>query len=123
MLRHALERGSQRAFHFYWGARRPVDLYERALVEQWERRYPNFVFRPVLSEIDDGMEWLGRRGWVHQAVLSEEGSLANATVYASGPPAMIDAIRRDFPGTALPAGELFFDSFEYAPDSQALGTK
>jgi CDP-4-dehydro-6-deoxyglucose reductase len=77
----------------------------------------------VLSEIDDGMEWLGRRGWVHQAVLSEEGSLANATVYASGPPAMIDAIRRDFPGTALPAGELFFDSFEYAPDSQALGTK
>jgi CDP-4-dehydro-6-deoxyglucose reductase len=121
MLRHALERGSKRAFHLYWGARRPVDLYERALVEEWERRYPNFVFRPVLSDAEAGIEWLGRRGWVHDAVLGEEGSLANATVYASGPPAMIDAIRREFPKTRLPADELFFDSFDYAPDSPARG--
>jgi CDP-4-dehydro-6-deoxyglucose reductase len=119
MLRHALERGSGRTFHFYWGARRPVDLYERALVEQWQQRYPNFVFRPVLSEAGEAGVRPGRRGWVHEAVLGEEGSLAGATVYASGPPEMIDAIRREFPRAGLPAGELLFDSFDYAPDSRA----
>jgi len=119
MLRHALELGSQRAFRFYWGARRPPDLYQHALVEEWTRRYPNLVYRPVLSHAGAGDGWSGRQGWVHEVALAEEPSLLDATVYASGPPAMVDAIRREFPRAGLPAAELFFDSFDYAPDSQA----
>jgi len=119
MLRHALERGSKREFHFYWGARRPVDLYEHAQVDGWTRRYPNLKYRPVLSNVEADDPWPGRKGWVHDAALVEEGSLAQATVYASGPPAMIDAIRHGYPKADLADGELLFDSFDYAPDSQA----
>ncbi len=119
ILRHALEGGSTRELHFYWGARRPVDLYEHATVEEWTQRYPNFKYRPVLSSTEAGDPWPGRRGWVHEAVLQEEGSLVDASVYASGPPAMIDAIRHAFPDAGLPAAELLFDSFDFAPDSPA----
>ena len=35
---------------------------------------------------------------------------------ASGPPAMVEAVRHEFTGRGLPAQQLFFDSFEYAPD-------
>ena len=38
-------------------------------------------------------------------------------VYAAGPPAMIEAIRASFPSRGLPAEQLYFDSFDYAPDS------
>ena len=38
-------------------------------------------------------------------------------VYAAGPPAMIEALRATFPRHGLPAGRLYFDSFDYAPDS------
>jgi CDP-4-dehydro-6-deoxyglucose reductase len=119
MLRHALELGSKRSFHFYWGARRPTDLYEQTLVEEWTRRYSNLEYRPVLSHAEATDRWTGGTGWVHEAVLAEEKSLAGATVYASGPPAMVDAIRRDFPPAGLPTDELKFDSFDYAPDSPA----
>jgi CDP-4-dehydro-6-deoxyglucose reductase, E3 len=122
MLRHALERGSTRSFRFYWGARRAADLYEHALVEEWTRRYPNFEYRPVLSHAETADQWSGRTGWVHETVFAEEKSLAGATVYASGPPAMVDAIRRDFPRAGLPPDELLFDSFDYAPDSVARRT-
>jgi CDP-4-dehydro-6-deoxyglucose reductase len=115
MLRHALEGGSKRSMHFYWGARRPADLYEHGLVEEWTRRYPNLEYRPVLSHAEASDRWHGRTGWVHEAVLAEEPALATATVYASGPPAMIEAIRRDFPQAGLPQAELLFDSFDYAP--------
>jgi CDP-4-dehydro-6-deoxyglucose reductase len=117
MLRHALEKGSKRSFHFYWGARRPADLYEHALAEEWSRRYPNFKYRPALSHAEPSDNWSGRKGWVHETVLAEELSLAGATVYASGPPAMIEAIRAEFPKLGLPQEELLFDSFDYAPDS------
>jgi CDP-4-dehydro-6-deoxyglucose reductase len=119
MLRHALEHGSKRSFHFYWGARRPADLYEHALIEEWTRRYPDFEYRPVLSHSEAADRWQGRTGWVHEAVLAEEKSLAGATVYASGPPAMVEAIRHDFPKAGLALDELHFDSFDYAPDSAA----
>ena len=119
ILRDALEHGSQRSFHFYWGARRPADLYQHALIEAWARRHPNLEYRPVLSHGEAADRWQGRTGWVHEAVLAEEKTLAGATVYASGPPAMVDAIRHDFPKAGLALDELHFDSFEYAPDSAA----
>ena len=43
MLRHALERGSTRPLHLYWGARKGVDVYEEAVVLDWARQYPNLT--------------------------------------------------------------------------------
>jgi CDP-4-dehydro-6-deoxyglucose reductase len=40
-------------------------------------------------------------------------------VYASGPPAMIESIRADFAVRGLPREQLYFDSFDYAPDTLA----
>jgi len=105
--------------HFYWGARRPSDRYEHALVCEWARRYPNLIYRPVLSHAQAGDAWNGATGWVHEVALAQERSFVDAVVYASGPPAMIDAIRHDYPKAGLAAGDLLFDSFDYAPDSPA----
>jgi CDP-4-dehydro-6-deoxyglucose reductase, E3 len=54
---------------------------------------------------------------VHEAVLADHADLASFEVYAAGPPAMIEAIRASFPRHGLPPGRLYFDSFDYAPDS------
>jgi CDP-4-dehydro-6-deoxyglucose reductase len=113
MLRHALERGSQRRFLLYWGARTATDLYEERLVLDWTRRHPQLTFVPVLSGADPATEGGRRRGWVHEAVLADHPSLASHEVYAAGPPAMIEAIRSTFPLRGLPADQLHFDSFDY----------
>jgi ferredoxin-NADP reductase len=42
--------------------------------------------------------------------------LQDLDVYASGPPAMVEAVRHEFTARGLPAEQLFFDSFDYAPD-------
>jgi len=52
-------------------------------------------------------------------VLADHADLSGFDVYASGPPAMIEAIREAFPRHALPREQLFFDSFDYAPDTLA----
>jgi CDP-4-dehydro-6-deoxyglucose reductase len=116
MLRHLLERGDQRPLHFYWGAQDRRDLYEEARVLGWTRDYPNLEFVPVLSAAESGTQWTGRTGFVHTAVLADFPRLEGYDVYAAGPPAMIEAIRAEFPERGLPPEQLFFDSFDFAPD-------
>ncbi|MBS0581289.1 MAG: 2Fe-2S iron-sulfur cluster binding domain-containing protein [Proteobacteria bacterium] len=119
MLRHVLETGRQRDIHLYWGARHAPDLYEEDLVLGWVRRHPRLRFTAVLSQAGAGEAAHRRTGWVHEAVLADHASLSGSEVYAAGPPAMIEAIRASFPGAGLAPERLYFDSFDYAPDSQA----
>jgi CDP-4-dehydro-6-deoxyglucose reductase, E3 len=117
MLRHVLETGLPRSLHLYWGARHPRDLYERERLLEWVARFPQLSFSAVLSEAS-AAEGAGQRvGFVHRAVLEDHPDLSGVEVYAAGPPAMIEAIRSEFPQHGLPSGRLYFDSFDYAPDA------
>lgn len=121
MLRQLIAAGDRRPVTLYWGARAVADLYEHEWLRALEADRPGFSYRPVLSEPPDSNSQAGsyRCGLVHEAVLADHADLAGCDVYASGPPAMIEAVRATFPGHGLPREQLHFDSFDYAPDTQA----
>ena len=118
MLRHALESGGGRDIHLYWGARHAHDIYEQAQVLEWVQRHPRLSFTTVLSEPTATEAAHSRVGLVHEAVLADHPELGGFEAYAAGPPAMIEAIRASFARHGLPAGRLYFDSFDYAPDAR-----
>lgn len=117
MLRHVLETGIRREIHLYWGARHCADLYEEQRVLGWRRSHRQLRFTAVLSEASAVEAEHHRTGWVHEAVLADHTDLAGFEVYAAGPPAMIEAMRASFPRHGLASTRLYFDSFDYAPDS------
>lgn len=119
ILRHVLETGGRRPLHLYWGARHEVDLYQDAWVRERAQRFEQLTYVPVLSEPAGAEADRHRTGLVHEAVLADWPDLAGAEVYAAGPPAMIAALREHLPRHGLPPERLYFDSFEYAPDSLA----
>ncbi len=119
IIRHVLERGLEREMHLYWGARTPPDLYEHDRALDWAAQYANFRYTPVLSDVAAEDSWAGRRGLVHEAAFANFPDLRGIDVYASGPPALIEAIRRDGTAHGLEPERLHFDSFEYAPDALA----
>ena len=114
MLSHLIHRGATRPVRFYWGVRRPRDLYAGERVARWAAQHDWLEFVPVMSEPLPEDEWKGRRGWVHEAVLADYPSLAEVDVYAAGPPPMIAVIQELFPARGLPQGRLYFDSFEFS---------
>jgi CDP-4-dehydro-6-deoxyglucose reductase, E3 len=120
MLRHMLERGVEREIYFYWGARASVDLYEEALLLDWARKFPFFRFTAVLSHASAADAHGRLLGFVHEAVLAEHPDLSGFDIYAAGPPALIEAIRRSFPQQGARADGLYFDSFDFAPKSSAF---
>jgi CDP-4-dehydro-6-deoxyglucose reductase len=120
IMRHVVENGIERDMSVYWGVRSQRDLYAHAVLEDLAaraalRRPGCLRYVPVLSE--PAPDWRGRRGLVHEAVLEDIGDLERYDVYAAGPPAMIDAVRREFGRRGVAPSRLFFDSFDYAPDT------
>jgi CDP-4-dehydro-6-deoxyglucose reductase len=110
MIEYALRRGVARPMTLYWGCRAERDLYLDALPRQWEAMAANFRYVPVLSE--PGVDWAGRTGLVHRAVMQDLPDLSGHQLYASGSPAMVEAARRDFTQRCgLPEDEFFADSF------------
>lgn len=116
MLRDLLQVGDRRPLHLYWGAQRRQDLYEDEQVRKLCAQHPNLRYTPVLSDAQPEDHWTGRRGLAHAAVLEDHPRLEDFDVYASGPPAMVEAVRHEFTARGLPPQQLFFDSFDYAPD-------
>lgn len=114
LVEHFLHLGTRRAMHLYWGARDVGDLYLRDLPQRWSHERANLSFTPVLS--DSKYASALRRGLVHEAVLEDYPDLSGYDVYMSGPPALIDAGRRNFVQAGLVEDRLYYDSFDYAPD-------
>jgi CDP-4-dehydro-6-deoxyglucose reductase len=130
ILRHVIETGMERDMSVYWGVRSERDLYAHATLEELvmraaaargadgsgaDGRGASLRYVPVLSE--PSPEWQGLRGFVHEAVLQTIDDLEKYDVYAAGPPAMIEAVRREFERRGVAPGRIFFDSFDYAPDT------
>jgi CDP-4-dehydro-6-deoxyglucose reductase len=120
MLRHVIENGIERDMTLYWGVRSERDLYAQATLQRLAAqvltaRACSLRYVPVLTE--PSAEWQGSRGWVHEAVLHDIADLSPYDAYTAGPPAMIEAVRREFARRGVAASRLFFDSFDYAPDT------
>jgi len=118
MLRQLVATGDRRQVTLYWGARDAAGLYEHEWLRGLEKERPGFRYCPVLS--DPAPPEAGvRAGLVHEAMLADHPELSGVDMYASGPPAMIEAIRARSAAAGLPREQLHFDSFDYAPDTLA----
>lgn len=111
LLEQAFRLGIERPLHFYWGVRRPRDLYLLDLPRGWEREHPNFRFVPVASEPLPEDEWKGRTGFVHEAILADFPDLHGFSVYACGSVRMVQAARPAFVAQGLHEDACYSDAF------------
>jgi len=115
ILRHVIENGIEREMQLFWGVRSQEDLYLHATLEALSRRANSLSYAPVLSEAN--ASWRGLTGWVHEAAFARLEDLESYEVYAAGPPAMIAALQREYAVRGVSPSRLYFDSFDYAPDT------
>lgn len=89
--------------YLYWGGRRREDIY-------WAPEFYQFPleFIPVLSRAEG---WAGRTGYVQNAVLDDQISLVNASVYACGSEAMIKSAKSVLIESGLRPQNFYSDAF------------
>jgi CDP-4-dehydro-6-deoxyglucose reductase len=118
ILRHIIEKKIDRELILYWGVRCARDLYADLSLRRLLEGTTRARYVPVLSQSE--AQWQGRTGYVHAAVLQDLGDLGAYDIYAAGPPAMIAAVRREFPARGAVPDRLYYESFDYAPGSSDL---
>ncbi len=118
LIEDAIESGLTQPITLYWGTRTEADLYQDNLAKQWANTIDNFTYVPVLSEEPNDSDWSGERGFVHEALIRNHTDLTECSVYASGPPVMIDALEQSLPALGLDPDSFYTDRFDYAAVSE-----
>lgn len=95
----------------YWGVRNEQDFYFFDELTQLSVQSPHIHFCPVVEFPSEG--WVGRKGWVHQAVLRDFDNLDHYQVYIAGRFEMAKVARDDFIKQGLDANNLFGDAFAF----------
>ncbi len=117
ILLHMREKKMEREVYFYWGGRRPKDLYMDTLCQELVGTLPRFHYIPVISEALPEDDWTGRTGFVHRAVMADFPDLSKFQVYACGAPIVIQSAQTDFvEQCGLPEEEFYADSFTSEAD-------
>lgn len=117
ILLHMREKKIQREMYFYWGGRRPKDLYMDSLCKEFASTMGQLHYIPVVSDALPEDQWTGRTGFVHRAVMKDFPDLRKFQVYACGAPVVIQAAQTDFVSQCqLPEEEFFADSFTSEAD-------
>jgi CDP-4-dehydro-6-deoxyglucose reductase len=93
----------------YWGIRTEEDIFVGRVFEEWEKRSDAFRFVPVLSR--PGSDWVGRRGYVQDAVVEDIQDLSEHSVYLCGGPAMIVDAKKKFLACGASSSNLYVEGF------------
>lgn len=115
IARGAAEAGmlNGRTLHFLYGARTPRDVCGKDMLRELRGFGSAIRFTPVVSLPQDGGEWSGRTGYVHDA-LSDALSqpFTDYEFYFAGPPPMTQALQELLMlGHKVPFGQIHFDRF------------
>lgn len=122
ILHDHIESGEDRPVYFFYGARSRNDLFKLDEIDALTAANPNVTFVPVLSHEDEGSDWKGERGFVHECVdrqIKGLGIEGQGDVYACGPPPMIDALQPVLFMHDYDSERIFFDRFTPTSGSSA----
>ena len=111
IIEHMQFKGITRPAVLYWGGRRPADLYMHEWVLAKTADMPNLTYVPVVSDALPEDAWVGRTGFVHNAVLQDIADLSTYQVYACGAPIVVDSAQVAYIAAGLPEDEFYADAF------------
>jgi propane monooxygenase reductase component len=111
LLRSMRESGAVRQATYYYGARRPDDLFHLEELEGLVRELPGFAFVPALSEPADDDGWHGETGLITDVVDRLEDDVAEVDAYLCGPPPMVDAAIALLDAKGVPEAHIYYDKF------------
>lgn len=104
---------ANRTLHFFYGARTTRDVCGATQLRELQGGDNRIFYVPVVSLPEDGGNWSGRTGYVHDA-LSETLSMpfSQYEFYFAGPPPMTQALQELLMiGHKVPFAQIHFDRF------------
>ena len=111
LIEQAIALNMNTPIHLFWGVRERSYLYFEKEAENWASQYGNIYFNPVVELPENN--WIGRTGYVHQAVLNEFDDLSAFDIYIVGRFEMAKIARDDFMEKGALKDHVYGDAFAF----------
>jgi Na+-transporting NADH:ubiquinone oxidoreductase subunit F len=106
---------SERKITYWYGARSRRELYYADVFEKLQQEYANFEWHPALSEPEEGDDWEGYTGFIHQVAfdhyLGRHAAPGRCEYYLCGPPLMVESVQAMLDELGVDAENIYFDDF------------
>jgi len=106
---------SERKITYWYGARSRRELYYADVFEKLQQEYANFEWHPALSEPEEGDDWEGYTGFIHQVAfdhyLVRHAAPERCEYYLCGPPLMVESVQAMLDELGVDAENIYFDDF------------
>lgn len=119
MILELLAQNCAQPITLIYGQRSFNELYYDAEFRALAAQHANFTYVPVVSDVPDGTEWTGARGFVHDAAKAHfNNNFAGHKAYLCGPPPMIEACIGTLMQGRLFERDIYTEKFLSAADAQ-----
>lgn len=124
MILDLLAQGETRHITLVYGARNRAELYSHEQFEALASTHPNFTYVPALNEPAPSCDWIGFRGFVHEAAADHfNNDFRGHRAYLCGPPMMIEACIRTLMHGRLFERDIFTEKFLTAADGASAAAR
>ena len=121
MILDLIGEGSELPITLVQGARNRQELYYHDEFVALAARHPNFTYVPALSDEAADSDWLGFRGFVHDAAKAHfDNDFRGRKAYLCGPPIMIEACITTLMQGRLFERDIYTEKFSSAADAQQV---
>ena len=121
MILDLIGEGSELPITLVQGARNRQELYYHDEFVALAARHPNFTYVPALSDEAADSDWLGFRGFVHDAAKAHfDNDFRGRKAYLCGPPIMIEACITTLMQGRLFERDIYTEKFFSAADAQQV---
>lgn len=121
MILDLLENGDKKPMTLIYGARNKGELYYHDKFLDLAAKHPQFSYVPALSDEPIDSDWMGFRGFVHEAAkVHFDNDFRNHKAYLCGPPMMIDACITTLMQGRLFERDIYTEKFISAADAQQV---
>ncbi|MEL0629189.1 NAD(P)H-flavin reductase [Psychromonas aquatilis] len=111
ILESIVELNLKNPVHLYWGVKEYSHFYFEEQAIDWSTEHSNINFHPVVELPEEG--WLGKHGYVHQAVLADFSDLSMFDIYIVGRFEMAKVAREDFVKQGALIEHIYGDAFAF----------
>ena len=106
---------TQRKVSFWYGARSIQELFFEDEFRRLEANHPNFSFNVALSQPEEGDDWDGMVGYIHECLLDtylkQHEDPTEIEYYLCGPPMMVDAVELMLDDLGVEPEMIAYDKF------------
>ncbi len=111
MIEYLSEVGTERRMVYFFGVRTKQDLYLLDLFYDFEKKFHDFTFVPILSNPGEGNDWKGSSGYIPQYFPEFIKDASNTEAYLCGSPGMLAAVSKSLQENGVPKEKIFYDSY------------